>query len=77
MVKRKKHPNKEIETAIQYAEDQGWRYKEPGKSAHAWGKMLCPLQDRAGCRMSVWSTPRNADIHAKQICRCVDECPHD
>jgi hypothetical protein len=26
--------------------------------------------------MSVWSTPRNAENHAKQIKRIVDRCPH-
>ncbi len=33
---RKKHPNKEIEAAIQYAESHGWQYKQAGGSAHAW-----------------------------------------
>lgn len=63
--------------AIQYAESHGWRYKESGNSAHAWGKMLCALQDREGCRMLIWSTPRDTDIHARQIRRHVNECPHD
>jgi hypothetical protein len=26
--------------------------------------------------MSVWSTPRNAENHAKKIIRKVDNCPH-
>ena len=26
--------------------------------------------------MSVWSTPSNAENHAKLICRRVDSCPH-
>ncbi len=75
-MRRKKHPNKEIEDAIQYAEQQGWRYKKAGDSAHAWGRLLCPLQDRNGCSMSIWSTPRNTDTHAKQIYRRIDVCPH-
>lgn len=73
---RKKHPNKEIETAVRYAESQGWRHKEAGGSAHAWGRLLCPLESREGCSMSVWSTPRDPVTHAKQIRRRVDACLH-
>ena len=73
---RKKHPNKEIEQAIKYAESKLWRYLKTGKSAHAWGRLLCPLQNMEGCIMSVWSTPRDPTVHAKQIRRRVDACPH-
>lgn len=48
MSSRKKHPNKEIELAIQYAENKGWQYKKTGGSAHAWGRLLCPLHEREG-----------------------------
>ncbi len=73
---RKKHPKKEVELAIQYAENHGWRYKEAGGSAHAWSRLLCPLENREGCSMSIWSTPRDSVNHARQICRRVDSCPH-
>lgn len=76
MIKRNKHPSKEIERAIVFAEEKGWRYQETGKSAHAWGRLLCPLKDRAGCSMSIWSTPSNSDNHANQIRRNVNSCPH-
>lgn len=76
MAKRKKHPNKEIEMAIQYAESRGWRYKKAGNSAHAWGRLLCLLENREGCSMSIWSTPINTDIHARQIRKRVNACPH-
>ncbi|OGT36976.1 MAG: hypothetical protein A3F11_09400 [Gammaproteobacteria bacterium RIFCSPHIGHO2_12_FULL_37_14] len=76
MDKRKKQQNKVIEKGIQYAEAHKWRYKKAGGSAHAWGRMLCPLKERNGCSMSIWSTPRDADVHAKQIRRRVDSCPH-
>lgn len=75
-MKRKKHPNKEIEKAVKYAESLNWRYIESGKSAHAWGRLYCSLEDRNGCSMSIWSTPRCAETHAKQIRRNVDSCPH-
>jgi len=76
MKKRHKHPKKEIEKAIKYAESRGWRYRETGHSAHAWGRLLCPLQEREGCSMSIWSTPRDADRHAQQIRNSIDACPH-
>ncbi len=75
--RRSKHPNKEIEEAIAYAEEHGWVYKGSGKSAHAWGKLLCPLHAREGHKMSIWSTPRNTFNHAQQIKHFVDKCQHD
>ena len=77
MQKRSKHPNKEIEEAILYAEKHGWTYKEPGKSSHSWGRLLCPLHTREGHQMSIWSTPQNTFNHAKQIRKLVDRCQHD
>lgn len=76
MRRRKKHVSKEIEIAIVYAEKRGWRYKKAGNSAHAWGRLLCPLRAREGCALSVWSTPRNVTTHAKQIIKRVQQCPH-
>ncbi len=46
-MQRKKHPNKEIEQALQYAEQHGWQV-EPGGN-HAWGKIYCPTNDKE-CR---------------------------
>lgn len=76
MFKRLQHNIKEIEEAIVYAENKGWLYKNSGRSAHAWGKLLCPLHKREGHKMSIWSTPRNAYHHAQQIKRLVDKCDH-
>lgn len=73
---RPKHHNKEIEQAIRYAESKGWRYQATGHSAHAWGRILCPLATREGHAISIWSTPKNAQNHAKQIKRNVDDCDH-
>lgn len=82
MVGRKKHPNKNIEAAVRYAEGRGWAYRPSGKSAHAWGFLLCPRYDedcRCGkfCRNSVWSTPGNPVSHAKAIRKWVDGCVHN
>ena len=74
---RPKHPNKDIEKALRYSEEKGWRVaKSQGGTAHPWGRIYCPLQSREGCRMSVWSTPKNPTNHAKQIRRIVNLCGH-
>ncbi len=74
---RKKHSKKEVEEALQYAEEHGWRVEIGG--SHAWGKIYCPQNDRSCrcgefCISSIWSTPRNEMNHAKQIKRVVDNC---
>ena len=71
-----KHPSKEIQEAIDYALDNGWRIIESGKSAHAFCRLYCPKESRDGCKLSVWSTPRNDGNHAKQIIKQIDRCPH-
>jgi hypothetical protein len=74
---RAKHPNKEVESALRHAEAHGWRISVGG--SHAWGRIYCPYNDpecRCGefCMTSVWSTPRNAENHARQLRRAVDNC---
>jgi len=77
---RDKHPNKEIEAALQYAESKNWRVeKSKGKSAHAWGRVYCPTKDNfcintERCITSIWSTPRNAVNHARLLKKMVDRC---
>ncbi len=73
---RPRHPNKEIENAVRYAENEGWGYRATGHSSHAWGRLLCPLRQQDGCLMSIWSTPRVPINHARQIQRKVDQCYH-
>jgi len=74
---RSKHPKKEIEDALQYAELHFWRVVQGG--SHGWGKIYCPYNDmscRCGefCVTSVWSTPRNPGNHARALRRVVDRC---
>ena len=76
---RKSHKNPDIESAIQYAEDNDWEFVESGKSAHAWGKLRCPNNDKACrcgdfCQNSIWGTPKNPTSHARAIRRWVDGC---
>jgi hypothetical protein len=74
---RTKHPKKAVEAALRYAEGLGWRVELGG--SHAWGRIYCPFNDadcRCGefCISSVWSTPKNADNHARALRRVVDHC---
>ena len=72
MAHRARHTDKEVEDAVRYAESQGWRV-EAGQN-HAKFKLLCPFADRSGCMIFVWSTPRNASNHARQIRRMIEKC---
>jgi len=75
--KRPKHPNDAIERAIRYAEQQGWRVVKSSGKAHAWGRLFCPRATREGCSVGVYSTPKNAENHARHIRRAVDRCDCD
>lgn len=70
------HPNKHIREAIEYAVARGFRVIKAGPRAHEWGHLYCTEASREGCRIAVFSTPRNAETHAKRIRRAVDQCPH-
>ncbi len=72
---RKRHPDKEIEGAVAHAEQLGWRVV--AVSGHAWGRLYCAHYDRDGCMISVWSTPRSAGNHARDLIRAINRCPHD
>ncbi len=69
----KKHPNKDIRAAISYAVSCGWRPVEAGNSSHAYCRLKCRLL-HGEHQMSVWSTPKSAQQHARQIIRKVNEC---
>ncbi|MFW5655499.1 MAG: hypothetical protein ACOCYW_07620 [Roseicyclus sp.] len=78
---RRRHPDKDIEAALREMEAIGWRVEAAkGGSAHAWGFVLCPANAgdacRGGvfCRMSVWSTPRDPQRHARDLLRKAQGC---
>ena len=78
---RKRHPNKEIESAIQFAEENDWTIKSAGKSAHAFAILRCPHNDlmcRCGrfCQASIWRTPKRPENDAKKIRKAVENCIH-
>ena len=69
-----RHPNKDIEAALGYARENGWTVmKTKGGSAHAWGVMRCA----GDCpQVSIFSTPRVPENHARALRRAVDRCSH-
>jgi len=71
---RPRHPDKHIDEAVRFAESLGWRVEM--SAGHCWGRLLCPRRDRDGCQLSVWSTPRSAENHARQIRRKIEQCGH-
>lgn len=71
---RPRHPHKEIEAAVSYAESQDWSWIKV--KGHAWGKLQCAYNDREGCTLFVWSTPRVPENHARQLRRDINRCPH-
>jgi len=72
---RHEHPHKEIDAVIEMAIRLGWRLEKA--RGHAWGRLYCPLSDRAGCIISVWCTPKNPENHAKSLKRDVTKCGHE
>ncbi|WP_109478802.1 hypothetical protein [Paraburkholderia sp. C35] len=79
---RRTHSKKEVESALDYAEANGWRVVPATGTGHAWGRMYCPYNDtecRCGefCISSIWCTPRNVEGHARTLRRIVENCaPH-
>lgn len=70
--RRPRHPNKEIEAAIRYAESLGWTVEV--SNAHAWGYLQCPTRRRGACNVPVWSTPRNREEFARRLIRKIKAC---
>ena len=80
-VSRRRHPNKEVEAALEELESMGWSVNEAkGRSAHGWGFALCPANAKEACRsgifcrMSIWSTPSPPEAHARQLLGKANGC---
>ena len=73
-VARPRHPNNDIEAAVQFAESRGWTFVRQG--SHVWGILDCPSHARDGRRLHVYSTPRDPFAHAKDLKRDVRRCRH-
>ena len=72
----KYHQNKEIGGAVEFALSKGFRIVKAGRSSHAAFLLYCPEAIRGSHKMSVYSTPRNTQGHARDIRRWVDSCEH-
>lgn len=72
----RRHPHKEIDAAIRYAESRGWRFSKSAGQAHAYGKLYCRGASRGACVVTVYGTPRNPAGHARYLRRRVDGCEH-
>lgn len=72
----KKHPNKHVQAAIEYAIENGWVWVTAGNSSHTFCKLRCgnAVDEHKTHMMSVWSTPKVMEVHAKQIIRKVNHC---
>lgn len=71
---RDKHPKKDVEKALQYAEEHGWTIEPKKKKGHNWGRAWCPEREDSAW---IFSTPRNPGDHANFIRRSVIRCPHN
>jgi hypothetical protein len=72
---RSKHPKKDVEEALQEAEVAGMIVED----GHGhWGVIWCPGDEDHRCPRPfwVWSSPKNAQNHAKQIRRYTARCTH-
>jgi hypothetical protein len=71
-MKRRRHPNKDVEAVLRELETLGWSVTVRSSKGHAWGLLRCPNNDkecRCGeyCQMSVSSTPQNPRSHAAKL----------
>lgn len=72
----KKHPDKHIQAAIEYALAAGWVQIPSGHSAHCFCKLRCgdPHDRHRDHHLSIWSTPKVPRYHAQLIFKSVDRC---
>ncbi|HET6568803.1 MAG TPA: hypothetical protein VFG50_12625 [Rhodothermales bacterium] len=72
MTSRNRHPKKDVQKAIDYALERGWRLELRG--GHTWGILYCP-HGHQQCRSRISSTPQNSGNQAKRIKQDVNRCP--
>ncbi|CAN5905128.1 hypothetical protein BH23ACT10_BH23ACT10_21870 [soil metagenome] len=72
---RPRHMHKEIERVVAAAEQAGWTVQHSSRG-HVWGVMLCGHHTREGCRVVIYSTPRNREGDARRLARAVSKCDH-
>lgn len=59
------HPKSDVRDALgDAAATDGFKVEDTSSRGHSWGYVECT---RCGQKFTVWSTPRSASTHAKQI----------
>jgi hypothetical protein len=72
---RDRHPAKEVEAALRYAEERGWVVVRATGHTHVWAMIYCcGRSGDGGCKKTVSSTPRNPGAFARDIRREVERC---
>jgi predicted Zn finger-like uncharacterized protein len=71
-VPRWPHSKKQVRKALDEADEAGFDVQDTS-AGHRWGIVRCT---KCGQTFSVWSTPRVADNHAKQIRRFIANHSH-
>jgi hypothetical protein len=69
---RQRHPHKETEAVLRYAESLGWTVVVGG--SHAWGFLMCPSKRRGACNFQIPCTPHNPEGAAGRLKRKVNNC---
>jgi hypothetical protein len=67
-----KHPKKEVNDALDYADKQGLKV-ERTSAGHKWGRIGCSC----GASVPIWSTPRSPHNHGRRLRRWVMKHDHD
>jgi hypothetical protein len=76
MSPRNRHPDKDVQKALDAAGDAGAELEVRPKQGHAWGRLSCGGRGQDRCAMLIWSTPRNPYAHARDIRALMRKCPH-
>jgi hypothetical protein len=69
------HSKKEIRSALDDADEAGFRVTPMEAHGHSWGYIDCVGHGCDG-RFYVWSTPEDEDIHARKIRRFIRRHDH-
>ena len=73
MVGKGRHAKNEINRAFKVARRSHFVVLRDG-NGHRWGWIVCEI---CGERFPIWSTPRNAGNHAKQLQAFMDDHKHE
>lgn len=76
MSPRDRHPDKDVQKALEAAEADGALVEARHGRGHAWGRIRCGRGGHQGCALMIWSTPKNPHGHARLIRNLMRKCPH-